>query len=525
MLRFFKSNLFFFLLLTAIIFLLYGKSISFDFTYRDDNILILEKAAFLTDIKNIPKLFTTSCFYSNDFQYYRPILNLFFLTETICFGINSKIYHFTNIILFILALYLMYVFLCKLSLNKTILKFIVLLMSVHPILTSCAVWIPARNDTLLAIFIFLSFIFFVKYLKNNSVQNLLLYIFFFTIALFTKETAVLNLLLYPMFIYCFDYKFNKKEILKNIVLFVPILIFYFYLRNISVSGDNISTYLTNYIVFFKNTFVGVCVYLHELFVPNNFSIMLYEIKLNIFYMLVFVFCVAFMIMCFYKKIIEKKALLFFLCWFLFFLLPTFLLLCDYVFFNHRIFISLVAFIFILTIFAEYIIVKYPILKKYMAILFVLLFSVNIYYCFIQQNKYENKYTYWVNTYFDAPTYHGACYWLAYLYTEQKNYSKAKEFLEKANEYGDNRYVSDLALIYYYEGNYNKAKELYNESIEFGINKAQCYRNLSVICLKIDNDTNKAIEYARLAVMEEPYDDGYKQYLLNLQKMIDEKNNI
>ena len=98
-------------------------------------------------------------------------------------------------------------------------------------------------------------------------------------------------------------------------------------------------------------------------------------------------------------------------------------------------------------------------------------------------------------------------------------------MEKANEYGDNRYVSDLALIYYYEGNYNKAKELYNESIEFGINKAQCYRNLSVICLKIDNDTNKAIEYARLAVMEEPYDDGYKQYLLNLQKMIDEKNNI
>ncbi len=59
----------------------------------------------------------------------------------------------------------------------------------------------------------------------------------------------------------------------------------------------------------------------------------------------------------------------------------------------------------------------------------------------------------------------------------------------------------------------------------GIKKAQCYRNLSVIYFKIDNETNKAVEYAKLAVKEEPYDDGYKQYLLNLQKMIDEKNNI
>ena len=87
----------------------------------------------------------------------------------------------------------------------------------------------------------------------------------------------------------------------------------------------------------------------------------------------------------------------------------------------------------------------------------------------------------------------------------------------------------MALIYYLEGNIDKAEELYNKSIEYGINKAQCYRNLSVIYLKRDNDINKATEYAKLAVKEEPYDDGYKQYLQKLTQIYsdlpNEKNHL
>ena len=69
---------------------------------------------------------------------------------------------------------------------------------------------------------------------------------------------------------------------------------------------------------------------------------------------------------------------------------------------------------------------------------------------------------------------------------------------------------------------DKAEELYNKSIECGINKAQCYRNLSVIYLKRDKNIKKAIEYAELAVQHDPYDVYYKDYL---EKLADEKNNI
>lgn len=518
MLKFLKSNLFFFLLLTAVIFSLYGKSINFDFSYHDDINLILEKADFLSNITNIPKIFITSCYYSNDFQYYRPILNLSFLIETSIFGLNTKIYHITNIILFILALYLLYVFLCKLKLNKTILKFLILLVSVHPVLTSSAVWLPVRNDILLSIFVFLSFIFFIKYLENNSIKNLILYVLFFSTALFTKETALLILFLYPIFIICFDYKSERKEIYKHVLAFIPILVIYFYLRNISVQSVNVSFYFQNITSCLNNFITGVSTYLYKLLVPCNIPIMLYDIKLTISNIILDVFLLIFVLFLYCKKYLSTKVLLFSVIWFISGLVTTFLL-PDYVYLNHRLIISLPGILIIFVCVIDKLITKYNKITKYLLLLSIILFSCFFVYSFNLQNKYKNKYEYWTNAYLSAPNYHGTNYWVAHLYMEQELYSDAKEFLIKANEYGNNRYISDLALLYYREGNMDKAEELYNKSIENEINKAQCYRNLSVIYLKRDNDFNKAMEYAQLAVKEEPYDDEYKKYLEVLQNQI------
>ena len=142
-----------------------------------------------------------------------------------------------------------------------------------------------------------------------------------------------------------------------------------------------------------------------------------------------------------------------------------------------------------------------------------------YISFFQQDKYKNRNNYWENAFSEAPKYHAFAYMLSRRYLEENNLQKSKELLLEAISLSDNRYLSDLALIYYREGDMNKAEELYNEAVEYGMNKAQCYRNLSVIYFKRDNDINKAIEYAKLAVQEEPYDDKYKKYLLLLENKI------
>ena len=95
MLKFLKSNLFFFLLLTIVVFSLYGKSIFFDFTYHDDDVSILGRVDFLSNIKNAPKLFLTSVFFLKEDPYYRPILNLSFMVDTVfCKGV-PYLYHFS----------------------------------------------------------------------------------------------------------------------------------------------------------------------------------------------------------------------------------------------------------------------------------------------------------------------------------------------------------------------------------------------------------------------------------------------
>jgi tetratricopeptide (TPR) repeat protein len=320
-------------------------------------------------------------------------------------------------------------------------------------------------------------------------------------------------------VWCFDYSLNKREIVKNLCLIIPILLIYFYLRNIAVSENNLLIYITNINIYLKNIFFGLSLYFYQLIFLDIYIIS-HQDQFNFLYFLVAFSTALFIIIYLYKNFSNKKYFIWCILFLILFLFPTFLLE-DYSVLNHRIIIPISAIVMIATMFIEQIInIKY--IKHILIFLFCFLFIYCFYYSSLLQYKYKNEINFKVNAYIDAPNYHPTCYWMARLYIQQEEFEKAKDFLQKANFYGNNRYLSDLALIYYCEGNMDKAEELYNKSIEYGINKAQCYRNLSVIYLKRDNDIDKAIEYAKLAVQKEPYDDGYKQYL---QRLIDEKNNF
>lgn len=523
MLKFIKSNLFFFLLLTIVVFSLYGKSTFFNFTYHDDNILILEKIDFLSDIKNVTKIFTTSAFFFKDNPYYRPILNISFMADTIISKNYFVCYHLTNIILFLFTIYLMYIFLSKLYINKIILKFICLLVAVHPVFVSTVVWIPSRNDTILAIFVYLSFIFFIDYLKYKKIKSLILYSVFWMLSLYTKETALFIPLLYGLLVLCFNYKLNGKDIVKNILILMFLTVTYFCFRKNFVSTVGIEDYFCNFLIYFNNFINGTTIYLKNFLIPDNIPLILFNIKLSFKYFLFDCLLILFLIFVLYKKIADKKIILFGFTCFLVIIFPAFLLK-EYAYLNHRLILPIFGIVIIMTVCFDFFIKKYKTIIKPLIILYVCFFAVFYFVSFKYQDYYKNRYIYWSRAYLDAPTYQLTCYWVHRLYLENNNLEKAREFLQKAMEYVDdkNKYLSDLAFIYYREKNMDKAEELYNKSIECGINKAQCYRNLSVIYLKRDKNIKKAIEYAELAVQHDPYDVYYKDYL---EKLTDEKNNI
>ncbi len=595
MLKFLKSNLFFFLLLTVIVFSLYGKSINFEFTNHDDASLIVNNINYLSQWKNIPSLFTTSAYLSKNYYYYRPVLTLSFSIEAILFYNNTKIYHLTNIILFILALYLMYVFLSKLNTNKTVLKLLMILVCVHPILASSVVWIPARNDTLLAIFVFLSFICFIKYLEENSIKNLAFYILFFTISLFTKESAIFVTVLYILFMYCFDYKLSKKETVKNIFVFLGIFVIYFYLRHISVNTVKMNEHILYFKDYFDNVIYGYAYFIYKFFNFFDIPIMVDTLNINkVLHLVSYIFSFLILYVMCNKKTISFKVLLFCLAWFVLWLLPTFLFLkSNYLLLFHRMFIPSFAVILILCKLLERVWVKY---KKLFVMLYILLFGILCFNSSLQANKYSTPQSYIkyskkictkspivqnviLQDYIYKKDYDNAmktaknlikkypefisgkirmaqilykqgkkdeainmyikiiqtakeeaqyvCYKdLSMIYYEQNEFKKALFYAQKAYNLKPHNVevLENLATIYAKIGYYKEAIYILSDLLSFDKKNVQYMYNLGLL-YEASGNLDKAIEYAKLAVAQAPYDAGYNQYLKKLIQYSNEKNNL
>lgn len=517
MIKFLKSNLFFLIILASLTFIVYGKSINYEFTGIDDDALTSKKSLYISNIKNFPKFFLTDCYHNKKVtQYYRPILSLSFAIETILFGINTKIYHLTNIILFILALYLMYLFLCKFTLNKNILKFVLLLFCIHPIFVSSVVWLPARNDTLLAIFIFLFFITFINYIRENKKVYFFFSSVFFTIALFTKETTVIVFIIMFLLIYCFDLKITKKQVLNYLLVFITVLAAYFILRKFAVDSIHFNHYIKYFYEYLTNTFYGTMLYVKYIFIVEDIPIMLNFLKFDIVSFIISVFSI-FLLLCLYIfKIINRKIIVFNILLFVLFLLPSFAQE-YYTWLSHRFIISSVSIIFIFTEIINKLISKYVFIKKYIfSLLCVLIISFG-FSSWLQADKYKNSKVFWLTAYKNSPNSHVTMNSLADVYIENKEYDKAKDLILKTLQIRSSvEYYLKLTTVEYLINNdLELAEKNYFQCLEHAgtYYKASILARLSEIYY-LKKDLKKAIEYAEKSLELQPYDKHTLLYLAN-----------
>jgi tetratricopeptide (TPR) repeat protein len=105
-------------------------------------------------------------------------------------GTSIKGFHVVNILLHLISVLLLYMLLRKLQFKEIHAFLLTLLFAVHPVLSQAVAWIPGRNDTLLAVFIFSFFLDAINYSKDGKVASLLLQWLMLIAAFFTKETAV-----------------------------------------------------------------------------------------------------------------------------------------------------------------------------------------------------------------------------------------------------------------------------------------------------------------------------------------------
>jgi tetratricopeptide (TPR) repeat protein len=230
-----------YLLIFIIGFLLYGQTLFFDFSYFDDQSLVLENSQILSDFNNVGEVFLSDAFFSVDRYYYRPLLNLSFMLDMHLGGTLPFIYHFSNILIHILVASLIFSLFLKLNYKRELAWVFSVLFLVHPVLTQAVAWIPGRNDSLLALFVLAAFNLFLSFVNRPRLIYYLGYLGFFLLALFTKETAALLPLVVIFYLLVFAREKTSRTD-KWLIIFGSVAagIIWYLFRHLALGSDPLS---------------------------------------------------------------------------------------------------------------------------------------------------------------------------------------------------------------------------------------------------------------------------------------------
>jgi Tfp pilus assembly protein PilF len=191
-----------YLLIAALVVVLYGRTVDFGYIELDDSLLIVDGQAFLQDLSNIPAAFRTDVFdvrfHSSSAMYYRPVLVVTLMLDAQLGGVSPFVFHLSNILIHLLACCAIFTLLTRLGYKRDWSLLATLVFAAHPALVQAVAWIPGRNDSLLALFAVLSFLCLIRFVDalaaGAGTRTLALryagHLALFALALFTKETAV-----------------------------------------------------------------------------------------------------------------------------------------------------------------------------------------------------------------------------------------------------------------------------------------------------------------------------------------------
>jgi tetratricopeptide (TPR) repeat protein len=154
--------------------------------------------------------------------FYRPLQAFTHMVDYSLWKLNPSGYHAMNIFLHILASLSLYWLVNIIFQDKLLSFFTAILFVVHPIHTEAITYISGRADPMALLFMLISFIFYIKYLKTENVGTYLLIFLSYTLALLSKE----NSLILPVLLLLYHFSFKKRIKLKAIMPFVILVTCY-----------------------------------------------------------------------------------------------------------------------------------------------------------------------------------------------------------------------------------------------------------------------------------------------------------
>jgi protein O-mannosyl-transferase len=176
----------------AVAIVLYVRTLGFDYTYLDDDVLVRDDQAFLARPTSPLEAFSRSYFHEprRTHAYYRPVVTASYAIDANLGGRRPGIYHATNLALHALVVGLLFQLLRRFGYGANLAFFGALLFAVHPALTQTVAWIPGRNDALLAVFSLLAWLLLLGAHEPDRRIRRIGHVACFLGALLCKETAV-----------------------------------------------------------------------------------------------------------------------------------------------------------------------------------------------------------------------------------------------------------------------------------------------------------------------------------------------
>ena len=495
-----NSSMLFIIIAFCVPVLLYLQTVTFGFTYFDDDGMIVNNIKFLSSFHNAAHAFLTDALIVKASPFYRPLQTLSYMLDIQLSGVNNTwMFHLTNILLLGVISCLLLLLLKKFLIPKTLALSGTLIYCVHPLFVSSVAWIPARGDLFLTMFSLLSFLFFIEFLQTKKTFYLLLNWIAFAIALFCKETAVIL----PFIFILYFILFHNKKLFETKYYFIIIFyatsgLFWFWLRTKAIGNYSSPKSEFGPMMFLSNLqTIPEC--LVNFFLPYDIATFPMFSVIKTLAGLLIITVITFLFLKNNER--SRKEKLFCIAWFLIMMLPPMLYKTDWVdYLNHRFFIPLIGILlFVLFLFPKKWLVKSEI--KISLIMVVVIFILSS--CtFIRSRSYIDPLTFYNSAVNQNPKSAYACTNRGFLRSRDNDFKGALNDYNMAIAISPTNYLAyfnraciKLYNLYDISGaitDFNKVISNNSRSAEAYCNRAVAYMNIGKTNESL-NDYNKAID--------------------------------
>ena len=409
-------------------------------------------------------------FSHNYLSHYFPITMVSYMLDYQVWHLEPFGYHLTNVILHILNVILVFILLTLVLQNKIASFLAALIFAVHPVHVEAVCWISERKNLLSSLFLFLSFISYVKYKDRTKISLYLSSIAFFLLALLSKA-SVLGL---PILLIAYDYFYTpqvrRKDLENKIPFFLLSLIsfiitLHFHKETVAGTyhGGSFSAHFFTMISIFLN-------YLKLVFYPLNLSVIYTpNICKSLFHpkVITSIILLALVMLCLCFAIKRKHPSGFWILWFLVLMLPVVNLIPLSTIYNDRhLYLPILAFPALFYLVLGRSIAK----KKFLKGVAILIFSVVVLSCGLlsyQRNKaWHDSMTLWLDAVRKSPASAQAHINLAGAYGDKGLLDKAIKEYNKVLAVRNSASAHDgLGVTYARKGLLNEARKEWQIALE------------------------------------------------------------